>query len=108
MIACSVGRFARQQVIAVSVTDGSERPIGSRIWLAVEGIAWLPDSSGLVMLGVDRVSRQLWQLSYPEGEARRVTNDLNFYSGVSLNADASALVTVQAEALLSPLDGDSG
>ncbi len=33
----------------------------------------------------------------PGGERRRITNDLNSYQGVSVSADASALVTVQRE-----------
>jgi Tol biopolymer transport system component len=40
---------------------------------------------------------QIWQLSYPTGEAHRITNDLNNYSGVSLTIDSSALVTVQSQ-----------
>jgi len=38
---------------------------------------------------------QLWHLAYPGGEARRITNDLNRYSDVSLTAKSDALVTVQ-------------
>ena len=43
------------------------------------------------MVGKDQPasSLQLWQLSYPGGEARRITNDLNSYEGVSVAADAS-------------------
>jgi Tol biopolymer transport system component len=41
---------------------------------------------------------QIWQLSYPAGAARRITNDLNNYMGVSLSSDSTAMVTVQSEA----------
>jgi Tol biopolymer transport system component len=43
----------------------------------------------------DSQSRQIWHLSYPGGEARKITNDLNGYISISLNADSSVLVTVQ-------------
>jgi len=42
------------------------------------------------------LSSQLWLLSYPGGEVRRITNDLNSYQGVTLAADSSALVTVKS------------
>ena len=39
---------------------------------------------------------QLWFLSYPGGEARRITNDLNHYADVSLTANSNTLVTLQS------------
>jgi Tol biopolymer transport system component len=42
------------------------------------------------------LARQIWQLSVADGTARRITNDLNSYHGLSLTADASALVSVRA------------
>jgi len=40
---------------------------------------------------------QIWEVSYPEGTARRITNDLNTYTGVGVTSDGSTLVTVQYE-----------
>lgn len=99
LIVSGVGRFARQQVVAVSAVDGSEKPLGPDSWQVVGHLSWLPDGSGLVMTASDqRLLPQLWQLSYPKGEARRITNDLNPYFDVSLDANAVTLVTVQADA----------
>ena len=59
----------------------------------------------------DARSRQIWHLSYPGGEARKITNDLNNYLGISLNSDSSVLVTVQenqaTDIWVAP-DGDAG
>jgi Tol biopolymer transport system component len=41
------------------------------------------------------LNAQLFELSYPGAEVRRITNDLNFYSGDSITSDGSALATVQ-------------
>src|SRR5688572_2374383 len=67
----------------------------------MDEIAWLPDSSGLVFAasepdspGLD--SQQLWYVRYPEGEVRRITNDLNNYHGVSVTSDSRRLVTLQS------------
>ncbi len=93
----------RQEIVAVQVSDGSEKVIGTQKWLAVGGFAWLADGSGLVISALDQTpgSRQLqiWQLTYPEGKAKRITNDLNNYAGVSLSADSVSLVTVQQDAV---------
>src|SRR5262249_2258700 len=83
-------------VIQVGVQDGIERPLALGTWGYVVQLKWLKDGSGLVMSARERGSRnfQIWRISYPGGEARRITNDLNSYEGVSVTADSNALVTV--------------
>ena len=88
-------------VIAVEVESGAERLITSQKWCqgCVAQVAWLADGSGLLLLVLDPGPRsvQIWQISYPGDETRKVTNDLNNYRGLSLTADSSAIVTVQTE-----------
>jgi serine/threonine protein kinase/Tol biopolymer transport system component len=92
----------RSEVVALQVSDGSETTVGTQKWRGVGGVAWL-GSHSLVISAVDQTpgsgQLQIWQLFYPSGEPRRITNDLNNYSGVSLSADSSALVTVQSDAV---------
>ncbi|MBP9109628.1 MAG: serine/threonine-protein kinase [Pyrinomonadaceae bacterium] len=59
---------------------------------------WLPDGKSLLTLAAEKVNQplQFWQISYPSGEAKKVSNDLNNYSSISLTADASVLATVQS------------
>ncbi|HEY3136575.1 MAG TPA: hypothetical protein VGL29_11160 [Blastocatellia bacterium] len=88
-------------VVEVQVESGAERPITSEKWPPGSSgqVAWLTDGSGLVVIAIDQgtVSSQLWHVSYPGGEVRKITNDLNNYNRLSLTADSSALVTVQTE-----------
>jgi Tol biopolymer transport system component len=42
---------------------------------------------------------QLWYVSYPDGELRRITNDLSHYRAVSVTAVSDNLVAVQNEQL---------
>jgi Tol biopolymer transport system component/DNA-binding winged helix-turn-helix (wHTH) protein len=104
-IACASANFKGGlsfQVVTVNVTDGSEAVIGAQQWLWMKRLAWLPDGSGLLMPARQQrtsLVSQIWQLTYPTGEARRVTHDLHDYHGLSLTADANTLVTVQVEAL---------
>ncbi|HKR01677.1 MAG TPA: protein kinase [Pyrinomonadaceae bacterium] len=100
LIAVSAGNTTagkEMSVVAVNVEDGSEIPLTSERWMAVGQINWFADGSGLILSAVDQDSRlqQLWHLSYPEGTARRLTNDLNNYGGISLASETGDLVTVR-------------
>ena len=86
-------------LVKVEVEGGAERRLTPERWSVVGQVSWLPDKSGLVFTATPEgtLGSQVWHVSYPGGEVRRVTNDLNSYTRVSLTADASALVTVQTE-----------
>ncbi len=93
----AAGRY--QTVVEVSVAGGEERILTSKRWYQIQRLAWLSDGSGLLMTAAEKASdartRQIWYLSYPDGELRKITNDLNNYVGISLNADSRVLVTAQ-------------
>jgi eukaryotic-like serine/threonine-protein kinase len=87
-------------LVEVEVEGGTERAITSQNWPGgVHQIVWLADGSGLALIALDRAtsSNQIWHVSYPHGVARRITHDVNNYTRLSMNADASVLVTVQTE-----------
>jgi Tol biopolymer transport system component/DNA-binding winged helix-turn-helix (wHTH) protein len=90
-------------VVTIEAEGGAERSIGSERWFDVEQVAWLADGSGLIMNAQQSSSLplQLWQLSYPGGRARRITNDLNGYpSGVvGVTSDSSTLIAVPMDML---------
>src|SRR5947199_1752836 len=98
-IACPIGGFTGgyyRSIGVINVSDGTQRVLPSHRWNDVERVAWLPDGSGLITTAQERAGDQyqLWQISYPGGESRTLTNDLSDYHLVSLTADAGALVTV--------------
>ncbi|HWS98792.1 MAG TPA: protein kinase [Pyrinomonadaceae bacterium] len=99
-IAVSAGNTSagkEMTVVEVSVEDGSEKPLAQDKWPGVGQLAWLSDGGGILINAMDRDSRlsQIWHVSYPEGTARRVTNDLNNYTGVSVATQTGDLVTVR-------------
>lgn len=101
IIACAGGTNANgeitMQVLAVNTNDGTAKPISNQSWTTIGQVAWLGDGSGVFLSGWRRSSAvygdQLWLLPFPKGEARRVTNDMTSYEGVSLPADSSLLVS---------------
>ena len=104
-IACGAGSHVpayNSYVVEVPVEGGPERPSTSQGWFFMGQVAWLQDGSGLILDASEQSSAsfdssQIWYLSRQGGEVQRITNDLNNYSGVSLTADSSRLVTVQSE-----------
>ena len=104
-IACSAGSFVPSYttyVVDVALESGKEKQIGTQSWKFMGQLAWIGDGRALILAASEQESgsfdaQQIWYVSYPEGEARRVTNDLNNYTGVSLTSDSNRLVTVQSE-----------
>ncbi len=105
IIACGAGSFVpsyNTYIVEVAVESGREKQIGTQTWMFMGQLAWAADGRALVLGASEKEAgsfeaQQIWYVSYPEGEARRVTNDLNNYTGVSLTTDSNRLVTVQSE-----------
>jgi len=94
----SDGNFQHYVLETIDVNSGEATPMGSQKWNYPRQVAWLPDGSAIVVAaGADlaTINAQLWEVSYPEGDMRRITNDLNFYTGATITADGSTLATVQ-------------
>ncbi|HEV7747223.1 MAG TPA: protein kinase [Pyrinomonadaceae bacterium] len=104
-IACGAGSYSGNlsaTIVSVPAAGGAEQPITTQNWVSVSRVLWLGDGSGLVVAAVPEListGTQLWYVSYPGGEVRRVTNDLNAYgtSSLGLTADSKTLVTIQAD-----------
>jgi eukaryotic-like serine/threonine-protein kinase len=102
LIAC-VGQNRTESfphVFEINVEARTERPLTRQKWTNLRGVAWLPDMSGLLVVAAEETSSisQIWQISYPSGEARRITNDTVNYSGLDLAADGKTLVIARVEA----------
>jgi serine/threonine protein kinase len=98
-ITCSAGR-PPQKLVEVPLDGGAETLVKTPKWFALLNIEWLPDSSGLIVAVLEQVRSspsQIWHLSYPSGEARRITNDFSSYADLSLTADARTLLVIKRE-----------
>jgi eukaryotic-like serine/threonine-protein kinase len=96
-VAVSLLRYGKQSFAldAVSISDGnvremysSSKPIGRPLWL--------PEGDTLLLVMEDQNGRgQLWTISYPKAEVRRVTNDLTDYrTRADLSKDAKTMAAV--------------
>ncbi len=87
----------RDELVTINVADGSVNKIGSRDWGSVENLVWLPDSSGLFVLAKENTGerrRQIWLVSYPDGEGRQISNDLNIFLLPQMSVSANGKLAV--------------
>jgi len=110
-LTCVAGEHAKK---LVEITpDGAEKPVSSPKWFAIATVEWLRDGKGLIVIAKEQMRSspwQIWYLSYPSGEARRITNDFSNYANLSVTLNASALVVIKRDTTshiwLAP-DGDA-
>lgn len=103
VIACSTGSRDRYDfhngVVVVRLEDGWQSPASPREWGWTGWVEWLEDGSGLLLTASEQPEGmdQIWHVSYPGGEARRITSDSKRYRTISLTSDSRTLVAVQTE-----------
>ena len=104
LIACPAGSVGNNgpfmNVVGLNAQTGQETLLTAEQWRTTGQVAWRKDGSGLVAVAWKKdspiASNQLWFFPYPDGSARKITNDLNVYDGVSLSRDSRQLVTIQS------------
>jgi Tol biopolymer transport system component/DNA-binding winged helix-turn-helix (wHTH) protein len=85
------------KLLTIDVADGKETEVKIPRWRAIPRVVWLPNGKHLIISAREAKEpySQLWMMSYPEGEVRRLTNDLEAYFWISVSADGQMLVTRQ-------------
>ena len=88
-----------QQVVIVGVADGRVRSIDNVRWSQIGRVSWVHDGNSLVVTSADQESpgAQVWQLSYPAGQTKRITNDLTDYQQLTLSRDSRQILAIQNE-----------
>ena len=95
-----------ETLVEVPVAGGEPKTIAPQKWKSLGRIAWLSDGSGLVVIAGENsntswsgTDAQIWHIAYPEGSARKITNDLNGYthSSLGLTSDSGSIVTTQED-----------
>jgi Tol biopolymer transport system component/DNA-binding winged helix-turn-helix (wHTH) protein len=91
-LAAAVGA-GEMTIFTFNIADGSVKRLASRSWYGVGPTTWVDDGGGLVATIIDKhaLNTQLWYVSFPDGEVRRLTTDLNSYGFVSASRDGSLL-----------------
>ena len=103
LVGCSIsiadesGQY--QEIYMVNAQTGELQPLTHRKWLRVYRMAWVKDGSGLMTTAADSETGvlQVWFVSYPSGEPRKITNDLNDYQGLTLTSDSKIAAVVESD-----------
>src|SRR5271167_4079532 len=107
------GKRSGYAIKLVSIPDGSI----SELYFSNYSIGrpvWLPEGNGLLACMRERAKGgQLWKISYPDGQARRLTNDLADYDiQIDATRNAETVATIQlkpvANLWVAPADNLSG
>jgi Tol biopolymer transport system component len=117
-IACGAGTNAgglAESVYEVEVDTGAVKQMTPQKWAGVGRVCWLGDGSGLLVLAVQQGQRlsQIWDVSYPSGDAHRITNDLHDHgeSSLGVTADSSVLAALDSGTVsniwITPANGDT-
>ncbi len=86
----------------VNAETGEQQLLTRENWSYVGQTSWLADGSAAVFPAFNRKDGQtddIWLVSYPNGEARQVTNGISGAFGLGLTADSNTLITVKSERL---------
>ena len=101
MIVCQMLDVANAMIrlVAVDATSGQRKAFFSSNERTVDVPTWLPDGSGLLVLGGEQSSNftrtQIGFVSYPKGAYSPVTRDTNSYTDLSVASSGHMLATVQ-------------
>jgi Tol biopolymer transport system component len=97
-IALSWGPSAgNTHAVLVDTQTGRQRRLGPALFPTTADLNWLPDGSGLITTASlpQTAAPQVYELTYPGGQLRQLTDDLQGYSGSSL-ASTGQLALVHA------------
>ena len=90
------GQDNSNQLVLVSVGDGSVRALGAPRQVTASNFAWMPDGSG-VLLSTSipfTAPPQLWEITYPGGKAMQLTHDLQGYTRATFASQAGGSVAM--------------
>ena len=99
MLAAAIGdddRTSKGASIGLyNIENNSFSEFAAGHWDVIDDIAWHPTGDSLIVLGTDSalIEGRVYEIAYPTGEVRQLTNDLISHFGVSVTADGKSVVT---------------
>jgi Tol biopolymer transport system component/DNA-binding winged helix-turn-helix (wHTH) protein len=89
------------RIIQVDARSGAQTELSKKSWGFIRQLAWRGDGRGLLMSARDQESGlwHLWEVSYPDGNARKLTDGLTSDMWVSASKDARYALTIQQSRL---------
>ena len=92
----SVGSSNEFELREIELESGAERELAGEKFFDIKNLVWLPDKSGLLITASKFPNKnfRIWQVA-ATGEASPLTKDSESYALLSMNEDATAIVSTQ-------------
>lgn len=85
---------AASQLAVFDVASGASEELSVPQLKEFEHVIWFPEGNSLAAVARENKKFfQIWEISYPEGKTRRITNDGNTYHNLSLSSDGKKIIT---------------
>jgi serine/threonine protein kinase/Tol biopolymer transport system component len=96
-----LGGDLQSEIYLLNTKSGRRKKATSMKWAFTGELAFFNSENHIVLLASERfnvLNNQVWHVDVDSGEARRITNDLNHYMGLSVAPKADRILLVQSEA----------
>jgi DNA-binding winged helix-turn-helix (wHTH) protein/Tol biopolymer transport system component len=82
-------------LVEVDIESGAQRELTAQKFFNIKSLAWLPNQNGLLVTAsrIPVKNYRIWQVSTATGDAEPLTKDSETYSALSLDTNASVLVS---------------
>jgi eukaryotic-like serine/threonine-protein kinase len=87
-----------ESIDVVDLGTGESAPLANLSWISIGRLSWRSNPDAIVFAGFENLAdfrQQLWEVLYPSGQLRKISNDLNSYDSSGLTADGRKLVATQ-------------
>lgn len=84
------------RLLKFDLASGAETEISEQKFFNIKSLKWLPDGNNLLVAALEQLDGKagIRQVSISTGKTEQLTNDATNYVGISLNKDASRMVSV--------------
>ena len=82
----------------LDIGTGTSAGFGDFVMAGMGRLTWRSNPGAIVFCGNEKIGElrtQVWEVLYPSGQLRRITNDLNTYNSPGVTADGSKIVAPQ-------------
>ncbi len=87
------------KIVLINTETGELNPITKQNWLWIGKTIWLKDGSGIafVAYGAEspNLTDEIWFVSFPEGEAKVITNGIKGVNGINLTNDSNSIIATK-------------
>lgn len=98
LIATHISDGENWRLSVFPANGGPEQVIGPRNWAWMESVIWVRSGRALLFSASSATSTfsHIWEVSYPDGGIRQITEDVSQYLDISLTADANVLSAIRS------------